>query len=304
MKPDFQSLMSEAQPGNGAKSDNFTSHSHDDAAGHRGYKLFVPSGLDDRPVPLVVMLHGCSQNPDDFAAGTAMNEVARAQGFIVLYPAQSQQANSNGCWNWFKHTHQERGRGEPAVLAGMTRAVMARHAIDPDRVYIAGLSAGGAMAAILGDSYPDIFAAVGVHSGLATGVAKDLPAAVAAMKNGGSGTRGTRGTASGVATIVFHGDADTTVHPGNGNHIIMASAGMASSVEEAQLHSAGGLATTRRVYRAPDDGRVIAEHWLVHGAAHAWSGGNPNGSFTDARGPDASAEMIRFFKASHRPAIR
>ena len=141
----------------------------------REFKLYVPPGAGREPLPLVVMLHGCTQDPDDFAAGTAMNEVARAKGFYVLYPAQSRGANPQGCWNWFKHNHQQRGRGEPALLAGMTRQVMAQHAIDPRRVYVAGLSAGGAMAAILGCAYPELFAAVGVHSGLAAGSANDLP---------------------------------------------------------------------------------------------------------------------------------
>jgi len=289
MKPDFQSAVNDLVPGR-----------HSDGASHRDYKLHVPPGTDQRTMPLVVMLHGCAQNPDDFAAGTAMNEIAGALGFVVLYPAQLEHANAQGCWNWFKHNHQARDRGEPALLAGMTREVMARHAIDPDRVYVAGLSAGGAMAAILGDAYPDIYAAVGVHSGLATGVAQDLPSALNAMKSGGgAGTRGTRGTASGVATIVFHGDADTTVNPVNSNQIIMASAGMSSSVDVEPVQRDGELPSTRRVYRA-QDGRVVAEHWVVHGAEHAWSGGNANGSYTDPRGPDASAEMVRFFMANPR----
>ncbi|CAN7754623.1 MULTISPECIES: extracellular catalytic domain type 1 short-chain-length polyhydroxyalkanoate depolymerase [unclassified Variovorax] len=165
------------------------------------------------------MLHGCTQGLDDFAAGTAMNEAALAQGFFVLYPAQSQQANPQHCWKWFKHNHQRRGRGEPALLAGMTRDVMARHAIDPERVHVAGLSAGGAMAAILGDAYPDLHAAVGAHSGLAAGVASDLPSALAAMKGGGTNVLS---VPSGVPTVVFHGDADATVHPCNGEQVIAA----------------------------------------------------------------------------------
>ena len=277
----------------------FIAGSHGDASGHRDFKLYIPPGAGERPLPLVVMLHGCTQNPDDFAAGTAMNDAALAQGFFVLYPAQSPQMNPQRCWNWFKHTHQARGRGEPALLAGMTREVMARHAIDPSRVYVAGLSAGGAMAAILGDAYPDLYAAVGVHSGLAAGIATDLPSALGAMKSGGTTTRA---EASGMPTIVFHGDADTTVHPGNGEQVITASVGMAAAVEVEHLKGTDGRATTRRVHRAPD-GTVVAEHWLVHGVAHAWSGGSAQGSYTDAGGPDASAEMVRFFlEHPHRQA--
>ncbi|MDO9116223.1 MAG: PHB depolymerase family esterase [Polaromonas sp.] len=279
-------------PGTG----RFIAGSHSNAASRRDFKLYIPPGAGERALPLVVMLHGCTQNPDDFAAGTAMNELARAQGFFVLYPAQSQQANPQRCWSWFKHNHQARGRGEPALLAGMTHEVMAAHAVDPERVYVAGLSAGGAMAAILGDAYPDVYAAVGVHSGLAAGTATDLPSALGAMKGGGHPLRA---SASGVATIVFHGDADSTVHPVNGHQVITASAGTASSVEVEHIATAGGRASTRSVHRAPD-GAVLAEHWLVHGAPHAWSGGSTKGSYTDARGPDASAEMLRFFMAHPR----
>jgi len=134
----------------------------------REFRLFVPPpGACVGPRPLVLMLHGCTQDPDDFAAGTRMDKLGRVHGLYVLYPAQSRQANPQGCWNWFKSSHQQRGRGEPATLAGMTRRVMVQHDIDPSRVYVAGLSAGGAMAAILAQAYPDLYAAVGVHSGLA-----------------------------------------------------------------------------------------------------------------------------------------
>ncbi|RZL93064.1 MAG: PHB depolymerase family esterase [Variovorax sp.] len=269
----------------------FVAGSFADAAGRRDYKLYVPPGAGERPLPLVVMLHGCTQDPDDFSAGTAMNDAALAQGFFVLYPAQSRQANPQGCWNWFKHSHQKRGRGEPALLAGMTREVMAQHAIDPRRVYVAGLSAGGAMAAILGEAYPDLYAAVGVHSGLAAGVASDLPAALMAMQRGGTQAGG---GSSGMPTIVFHGDADATVHASNGDQVIAASVGKTTSVEVEHLQAKGGRGSTRRLHRSAD-GRVVAEHWKVHGAPHAWSGGSAKGSYTDVRGPDASAEMLRFF---------
>lgn len=271
--------------------ERFIAGTHGEAAGQRDFKLYIPPGANERPLPLVVMLHGCTQNPDDFAAGTDMNALANAQGFYVLYPAQSQRANPQGCWSWFKHSHQQRGRGEPELLADMTREVMASYAINPDAVYVAGLSAGGAMAAILGDAYPDLYAAVGVHSGLATGIATDLSSALGAMQSGASRV-GT--SASGVATIVFHGDADTTVHPGNGVQVILASAGDAAPAEVDHLKTPGGRASTRSVHRSPD-GTVVAEHWLVHGAPHAWSGGSIKGSYTDARGPDATAEMLRFF---------
>jgi poly(hydroxyalkanoate) depolymerase family esterase len=277
----------------------FIAGSHGATAGRRDYKLYIPPNAGARALPLVVMLHGCTQNPDDFAAGTAMNEAAQAQGFYVLYPAQSQQANPQRCWNWFKHSHQQRGRGEPALLAGMTRQVMAQHAIDPQRIYVAGLSAGGAMAAILGNTYQDLFCAVGVHSGLAAGVASDLPSALAAMR-GAAGHAGA--AANGTPTIVFHGDADTTVHPSNAELVIAACVGDTSSVEIQKLGDTADRACTRRVHRG-SDGRVMAEHWLVQGGPHAWSGGSAKGSYTDSRGPDASAQMLRFFFAHpRRPA--
>jgi poly(hydroxyalkanoate) depolymerase family esterase len=280
------------------RGERFVAGSHGAAAGRREYKLYVPPGAGDRPRPLIVMLHGCTQHPDDFAAGTAMNRLARDAGCFVLYPAQSQKVNPQRCWNWFKHTHQRRGRGEPALLAAMTLEVMREHRIDPLRVYAAGLSAGGAMAAILGDAYPDLYAAVGVHSGLATGVATDLPGALAAMQGGGQ----VRGDArASVPTIVFHGDADTTVHPVNADQVVAAAVGADATVEIHRLPAGAGHAFTRRVHRA-QDGRVVAEHWVVHGAPHAWSGGRPGGSYTDPRGPDASAEMLRFFLERSRPA--
>jgi poly(hydroxyalkanoate) depolymerase family esterase len=281
-----------------ATAGRFVGGSYADAAASRDYKLYIPPGAGAAPLPLVVMLHGCTQSPDDFAAGTAMNELADAHGLYVLYPAQSRKANPQACWNWFKHSHQQRGRGEPALLAGMTRDVMAQHAIDPGRVYVAGLSAGGAMAAILAATHPDLYAAVGVHSGLAAGAAADLPTALAAMKGGATAPCT---PVSGVPTIVFHGDADATVHPANGEQVIAASTGAACAVETQRVPSGGARASTKRIYTNRGDGRVVAEHWLVHGTAHAWSGGRSHGSYTDSRGPDASAEMLRFFLEHPRP---
>ena len=277
----------------------FISGSHSEGtAGSRDYKLYIPPASFTEPLPLVVMLHGCTQNPDDFAAGTGMNDAALKRGFYVLYPAQTQHANSSRCWNWFKHNHQKRGRGEPALLAGMTKDVMARYNIDPKRVYVAGLSAGGAMAAILGDAYPDLFAAVGVHSGLATGSATNVQTALSVMQTGAAPTAA-RTTAS-PPTIVFHGDKDATVNPVNGEQVLAASAG-AHKPETKRAKSANGRDYTQRVYKAAG-GRVVAEHWAVHGAGHAWSGGSARGSYTDSTGPDASEEMMRFFMANTLPA--
>ncbi|HYE40116.1 MAG TPA: PHB depolymerase family esterase [Ramlibacter sp.] len=281
-------------PAPAARGAEFIAGSHAAAGSERSYRLFVPPGAGTRPLPMVVMLHGCTQTAEDFAAGTAMNELAREQGFFVLYPQQSAKANPQRCWNWFKHSHQKRGRGEPALLASMVREVTARHGIDPKRVYVAGLSAGGAMAAILGEAYPELFAAVGVHSGLAAGCAADLPGALAAMKGSTSKTRGA--PASRMPTIVFHGDADSTVHPDNAQAVIAACAGADLTAEEESVSHKGRRRATRRVYRSAQ-GQVVAEHWVVHGASHAWSGGRASGSYTDARGPDASAEMLRFFWA-------
>jgi poly(hydroxyalkanoate) depolymerase family esterase len=281
----------EAAPADADGAGTFTSGRFGEGRNQREYRLYVPPQAGAQPLPLVVMLHGCTQDPQDFAAGTRMNDAACAQGCYVLYPAQSQQANPQRCWNWFKHSHQVRGRGEPALLAAMTRDVMARHAVDPARVYVAGLSAGGAMAAILGEAYPELFAAVGVHSGLASGAARDLPSALAAMRSGAAAGS----AASRTPTIVFHGDADATVHPGNGQHVLDASLGHGASEPETERERAdAGRNYTRHVHRSPE-GKAIAEHWVVHGSGHAWSGGSRQGSYTDPAGPDATAEMLRFF---------
>lgn len=271
---------------------HFITGSHTEAAGMRKFKLFVPPNSAGKTLPLVVMLHGCTQNPDDFAAGTGMNEAALKRGFYVLYPAQAQTANPSRCWNWFKHNHQRRERGEPAILAGMTREVMKQRNIDPHNVFVAGLSAGGAMAAILGDAYPELFAAVGVHSGLATGSAVNVQQALSVMKDGGGAASAGSQTPP---TIVFHGDQDSTVHPANGEQVVAASAGNAAPETE-KARSANGRDYTRRIYREAG-GQVLAEHWSVHGAGHAWSGGSTRGSYTDGRGPDATEEMLRFFWA-------
>ena len=280
----------------------FSAGSHSHAGLTRAYKLYTPPQAGDgRALPLVVMLHGCTQDPDDFAAGTGMNQLAQAQGFCVLYPAQAQDANPQRCWNWFKHNHQQRDRGEPALIAAMTRAVMAQQGIDARRVYIAGLSAGGAMAAIVATAYPDLFAAVGVHSGLAPGAANGLPEALTAMRSGARTPAAQHAPgAPTVPTIVFHGDQDGTVHPRNGEQVMAAALAGTDTTTIPSPAPAAGERAGRRVTRTVHvraDGQALAEHWLVHGAGHAWSGGKAPGSYVDPAGPDASGEMLRFFLA-------
>jgi poly(hydroxyalkanoate) depolymerase family esterase len=275
--------------------DEFASGTFDTVDGRRDYKLFVPGDFVGKRLPMVVMLHGCTQDPDDFAAGTRMNEVARSHGVIVLYPAQAPRSNASKCWNWFNPGDQHRDLGEPALLAAMTRHIAATHDVDPCRIYVAGLSAGGAMAAILGREYPDLYAAVGVHSGLPPGAAHDVASAFAAMKGGGAAAHspapGAMPAGLRVPVIVFHGDGDTTVHPANGEKVLGNRSGEGSERIE---RGADGHAYTRRIFSSPG-GRAAAEHWLVHGGAHAWSGGSAKGSYADPDGPDASAEMVRFF---------
>jgi poly(hydroxyalkanoate) depolymerase family esterase len=290
----------QAKPAPASGEGSFTSASFTNPAGSRTYKLFVPSTAGTRPLPLVVMLHGCTQSPDDFAAGTRMNRLAEEQGCYVAYPEQSARANAQRCWNWFQPGDQARDQGEPSLIAGIVREIMARHRVDTTRVYVAGLSAGGAQAAIMAAAYPDLFAAVGVHSGLACGVARDLPSALSAMRTGPNGAApATTGPA--VPTILFHGDQDRTVNPANGDRIAaqaLGGAGLAPEIEEGR--SDGGLGYSRASY-ADASGRVLLERWTVHGAGHAWSGGSPDGSFTEPRGPDASRAMLRFFLTHRAP---
>lgn len=283
----------------------FIRGSFTNAAGTRDYRLYVPTSYTGEAMPLIVMLHGCKQSPEDFAAGTRMNLVAEKKGCLVLYPAQSTQANPSGCWNWFKREEQARGRGEPSIIAGMAREVMAHWAVDARRVSAAGLSAGGAMAAVLAVTYPELFAAVGIHSGLACGAAQDLPSALAAMRGmppmpaAADGC----GTAAPMPTIVFHGDRDRTVHPSNGEkvgeHVLRAATAhhrTAGAATEERGQAPGGHAYTRTVHRDAA-GNTVLEHWLVHGGGHAWFGGSTAGSYCDPRGPDASEEITRFLLA-------
>ena len=272
----------------------FEERSYSNAAGQRNYKLYVPSGYTGQAVPLVIMLHGCTQSPDDFAAGTRMNELAEEQVFLVAYPQQSKSANAAGCWNWFSAADQMRDHGEPSLIAGITRQIIRDFAVAPGRVYVAGLSAGGAAAAIMGAAYPDLYAAVGIHSGLPCGAARDMASALAAMQHGSGAIATLKAGTRTVPTIVFHGDRDKTVNPVNADQIVAqaGAAGLVATVSQGK--SAAGLGYTRTLMRDAA-GQTVLEQWVLHGAGHAWSGGSAAGSYTEPRGPDASREMLRFF---------
>jgi poly(hydroxyalkanoate) depolymerase family esterase len=271
----------------------FIKGSYTNHAGTRNYKLYVPSTYRGQAMPLLVMLHGCTQDPDDFAAGTQMNQVAEEMECLVAYPEQNTGANHSKCWNWFNAIDQTRGQGEPSIIAGITQQIIDEYPVNERQVFVAGLSAGGAMAAIVATLYPEMFAAVGVHSGLPFASAQDLPSALTAMKRGATSLKTSDGSQP---IIVFHGDSDTTVNPRNGEQVI-----------EQRLHSHKGASLTQsgsvpnghrytQTTHTKADGTPVGEHWVVHGAGHAWFGGSSNGTYTDAKGPDASREMLRFFR--------
>jgi len=311
--PEIAGLDSDAatvEPTQTRREARFDTHQHDGQAGSLSYRLYVPAITVDCPRQLVVMLHGCTQSAGDFAAGTGMNELADEHGFLVVYPEQDAGANASKCWNWFQQEDQTRNQGEPALIAGIVRDVAARHRVEGGRIYVAGFSAGAAMAVIMGETYPDLFAAVGVHSGLPYASAHDLTSAMAQMKGGRSGLPGLQGVVptgrtavNAVPTIVFHGDRDHTVQMSNAEEIVRQVAELpenrklARSTEEGL--AAGGRRYTRTVHRDSRH-RARLESWTLHGAGHAWSGGDRRGSYTDPSGPDASAEMVRFFLAQTR----
>jgi poly(hydroxyalkanoate) depolymerase family esterase len=282
----------------------FLSLSFSNTAGSRTYKLYIPSDYHGQPCPLIVMLHACMQSADDLAAGTRMNELADQLTCFAAYPEQSASANSSKCWNWFNPEDQQRDRGEPSIVAGITRQIMQDYAVDRTRVYLAGMSAGGAAAAVLGTTYPDLYAALGVHSGLPCGAAHDVFTAITAMSSGDVNGRESvverRGSERPIPTIVFHGDHDTTVYPRNGDRFAeeLVTLDCAKRVEVGRVP--GGRAYTRTTY-TDASGEQLLEQWVIHGAGHGWSGGSASASYTDPQGPDATREFARFFLSHRHP---
>ena len=294
---DLEAGQAEAPVGIG----QFNAFTYANSQGQREYKLYVPSSYTSRAMPLIVMLHGCQQNPVDFARGTRMNALAEQHGFLVVYPAQTVRANGSNCWNWFNLAEQARDGEEPSLIAGMVGHVGLSYEVDRSRVFAAGLSAGGAMAAIVGARYPEVFKAVAVHSGLALGAAHNVPSAFAAMHGRPQALPHAAGHA--VPTLVFHGDADSTVAASNGRLVVEqavkafdAAAPQPLNLRADAQQRVGGRDCTVTRY-LDDAGRTQVEAWSVSGAGHAWFGGSSEGSFTDAKGPDASSVLVRFFMA-------
>lgn len=279
---------------------SFSAGSFDFAHNQYAYRLFIPTRVDASPLPLVVLLHGCKQDSEDFAKGTAMNTLAERGKFMVLYPEQLRKSNTMGCWNWFDPVHQTRDQGEPAMIAELASLMVERHNADPSKVYVAGLSAGAAMAALVGQLYPERFAAVGMHSGLAPGAARNVASAFSAMSRGPAPTAKT--AAIGVPVILFQGTNDTTVAPGNADAIVQkelafwASAGTKLTKTVSSENAAGTARTATQSTWKDSAGKPWVTLWSVDMGPHAWSGGDASGSFTDPKGPSASEVMLRFFK--------
>jgi poly(hydroxyalkanoate) depolymerase family esterase len=281
--------------------------------GGRSYALYTPAELPAGPRPLVVVLHGCTQSPADVARGTRWNELADRHGVVVAYPGQTARHNDQACWNWFLPRHQRRGAGEPAVLAGLTREVAGGGdgaPIDPARVFVVGISAGGSMAAVLAATYPDVVRGAGVHSGLPYRTATSQPAAFEAMARGG-GTAIRDGhevaeAAEGAGRlgplVVVHGTDDRVVNAVNGDELVaqwldahrLAGEELDGAPSVVHGEGEGGLAYRRSRWTG-EGSRPVVEHLLVEGLGHAWSGGDRRGSYADPRGPDATQAMWDVF---------
>lgn len=305
-----------------SSSGSWQQFTYNGSAGSRPYFVYTPANYQvGTAVPLIVMLHGCTQTPADFATGTQMDALADQKQFIVIYPQQTSTYNSEECWNWFQTADQSRGSGEPAIIAGVVQTVeqnTSQWTIDTSHVYVAGMSAGAAMAVVMGATYPDIFAAIGVHSGLEYQAGTDQTSGTQALSQGGpnptqqgqAAYNAMGSYARVVPTIDFQGTSDYTVYPINGDQVIQqwmqtdhlasnntynASFNSPSSTTNGQVPN-GGRSYTTETWN-DNSGNEVEEYWKVNGMGHAWSGGSSSGSFTDPQGPSATQAMYNFFIA-------
>jgi poly(hydroxyalkanoate) depolymerase family esterase len=297
----------------------FEQRTYTNAAGTRTYWLYVPSGYRGQKVPLVVVLHGCSQNALSIAIDTEFNDYAERDTFLVAYPEQPSSANASQCWNWFLPEHQRRGSGEASIIAGIATSVAREFSVDRRRTHVTGMSAGGAMTVNLGATYPDVFASIGVSAGVEYKAAQDVASGVLVLQTGGPDPDqqgalayvAMERAARTVPVIVFHGDLDQTVRPVNGDQVLSQWAQTNDLVDDRVDNDTvsdapaatvagtvpGGRAWTRYEYELRPEGPLL-EKWIVHGMTHKWSGGAEGQTFTDPAGPEATEEMLRFF-ASH-----
>lgn len=291
------------------------------SAGAIDYKLWVPTLYrKDKPAPLVLMLHGCMQNAEELAALSGMNELADKENFLVVYPQQTASANPLRCWNWFDPKNQERDVGEPSLIAAAVRDVRVSHSVDAKRIYVVGISAGGAMAAVMATAYSESFAAIGVIAGPEYKAATSVEGGLAAMKVGGpdpnqQGLAAYQAIQKGATTkkrvplINFQGSKDPYVNPVNSDQLIAQWAQTndllddgkdndsvtAKSSTETKGAVPNGYSYTKYSYR-DTKGRLLMERWIVEGLGHAWPGSTATNRFADAKGPDATAEIWRFFR--------
>ena len=289
---------------------SFTAHTYTSDVGSRQYWLYVPSSYDGtKPMPLVVMLHGCTQDAHDSARGTRLNERAEADGFMVVYPEQPAAANPLKCWNWFDAQHQSRETGEPAIIAGITREVTSTRRVDNKQVFLGGMSAGAAMANIVAINHPELFTALALHSGIAFKAATSVLEARKAMNEGGPdpaeqgkvahAAMGDRARV--IPVLIVQGAQDKSVPPLHTAQLAKqwltideALGAGATAPETTRAQSASGYHFSREVFSDAQK-RVLVETIVVDELAHAWSGGSADGTFTDPKGPDATAAMLRFF---------
>jgi poly(hydroxyalkanoate) depolymerase family esterase len=279
----------------------------------RGYQLYFPTGYrQDERLPLVVMLHGCKQDAESFAASTRFNGLADRDRYLVLYPEQPRRANPYRCWNWFDPS-SHKGNGEVAIIAGMVSKVAAEQNVDSSRVYLAGLSAGGALASALASCHAEMFAACAIHSGMMFQAASSPAAALPAMRDGSQRSPNQAGEDAyelsgskvhSMPVLVIQGDADETVHPINAKQIVaqflaMNKDALARNTPPRTTEKSDGSGYR---YETRDYGAEVSpvlRHITVKGMGHGWSGGNANYPYNDARGPNASEMILEFF-ALHR----
>ncbi len=318
-KPEPPSMESPAQahtlssPVDTAGEESFAWGSYEGPEGKRRYKLYVPPRVNAGKRRMIVMLHGCTQDPDDFARGTRMNEIARRKGFVVLYPEQPVSANPLKSWNWFASANQQRDKGEPAILVALVDRVIDEQRIDSSSVYLAGISAGGAMAAILGATYPERFSAIALHSGIAYALVTDMSQALAAMRtpSGDAATLGARVTeAMGqrkklIPVMIVQGTADPSVNEKNASLLtaqwLAANSHTGATARAVRVKSDGSYPVSRTTYRTIKR-RTLVDLWMIEGLAHAWSGGSKQGTYTDEKGHDITSEIVRFFVKTGNPA--